>query len=51
MLSESKTSGHNYKLEKSKCNTTFRLNQFSQSDQQVECFTSQCGKCQISEFF
>ena len=30
VLSESRTRGHNYKLEKSRCNTTFRLNQFSQ---------------------
>ena len=30
VLSESRTRGHNFKLEKSRCNTTFRLNQFSQ---------------------
>ena len=30
VLTESRIRGHNYKLEKSRCNTTFRLNQFSQ---------------------
>ena len=51
MMSESRTRGHNYKLEKSRCNATLKLKQNAPPQHVVNAKTVNPIKFQLDKFY